>query len=415
MSAIGGRTMPAVLQRGQWLTIRNCKTVLVVVHTIPYAQRLRDVFRLLESDFRIQVVFTVAPHPLGDGIAEYLRQLGISTVPWNQAVSAQFDLALAAGSRGVHQLRAPLIRLSHGAGHIKLLREVGDPSRQSSRTAGMLSRQHLLHNGRVVPTAVAFAHERDLEELKRSCPEALEAATIVGDPCLDRITKSLPHRAAYRRALGVEDDRRLVVVSSTWGPSSTFGRFEVLLPQLLSQLPQDRFRVALLVHPNVWAGHGSWQVNSWLASCRGQGLAVLPPEADWEALLVAADYVIGDHGSLTAYSTAAGIPILLTDSPDREVAGTSPAAVLASAAPVVSPAHSLAEQLRYAAAQYWADGHRQVAETLSSEPGRFHRRMRGLMYRMLGLGEPAWEPTTPIAPLPPSLDSWDWPEDGVAA
>ncbi|ARZ66537.1 hypothetical protein SMD11_0871 [Streptomyces albireticuli] len=389
----------------RWLTLPDCKRVLVVVHTVTYGQRLRDVFSLVEGDLRIQVDFTVAPHALGEGAARYLRDLGVAVLPWRTAVREEFDLALAAGSRGIEKVRAPLIRLSHGAGHIKLLREGGLTSAPAAeRPTGMLSREYLTSDGRVVPAAVALAHARDLAELTRWCPEAVPVATVVGDPCYDRIAASLPHREAYRRGLGLGGRQRLVVVTSTWGPSSSFGRFDALLPRLLSELPPDRYRVAVLVHPNVWAGHGDRQVRTWLASCRARGLALVPPAADWRAVLVAADAVIGDHGSLTSYATVTRAPVLLARFPEREVHPASPAAALALAAPALSPLHPLEEQLRYAAAEYRRREYARVAALLSSEPGRFNRRMRALMYRLLGLGQPAYAPVTEPAEVPPPLD-----------
>jgi hypothetical protein len=407
MCVVDEHLEPALVQRGQWLTVRDCKTVLVLVSTVTYARRLVDVFSLLAGDLRIQVVFTVAPHPFNAGVSRYLQQLGISVIPWEQAVRTRFDLALAAGSRGIEQVQAPVIRLGHGAGHNKPLRQVdgGDVS-LASRPAGMLSRQHLMHDGRVVPAAVALPHERDLQELSVSCPEALSVATVVGDPCVDRITSSLPRRQELRRALGVSGGQQLVVVSSTWGPSSTFGRWEVLLPRLLGELADHRFRVAVLTHPNVWAGHGIWQVRSWLAECYRRGVAVVPPEQEWEALVIAADVIIGDHGSLTAYGALAGAAIVLTYAGQREVVEGSPAALVAAEAPVLSPMLPLEEQLRYVVQEHRPDRYAAVAASLTSEPGCFHRRMRSLMYRMLGLGEPACPPAVPSLLLPSALEGW---------
>ncbi|MGW0756919.1 hypothetical protein ACWD1Y_10585 [Streptomyces sp. NPDC002814] len=399
-------TKPALIEQGHWLTVRDCKRVLVVVHTVTFAQRLREVFELLETDLRIQLVFTVAPHAFGNGTTEFLQSLGIATVPWEEAIRAEFDLALAAGSRGVHELRAPLVRISHGAGQIKLLTDVTALAPGEQRAPGMLSRQHLLHEGRPVPAAIIYAHDRDLEELARSCPEALPVAHVMGDPCVDRITAGKARRADYRRALGIEAGQRLVVVTSTWGPVSTFGRLDTLLPQLLSQLPGARYRVAMLVHPNVFAGHGIRQVHGWLSCCEGGGIAVVPPEADWQAPLIAADWIIGDHGSLTAYGTLTDATMLLTAGSRREVAACSPAALLSAVAPVVSPMYPLAEQLEYAAQLHRPGQYDHVAASLSSAPGQFHRRMRSVVYRMLGLGEPARPPFVAPPPLPPSLTRW---------
>ncbi|MFD5115903.1 hypothetical protein ACFVWX_33450 [Streptomyces sp. NPDC058220] len=407
-------TQSALIEQGQWLTVQDCKRVLVVVHTVTFAQRLREVFCLLEADFRIQVVFTAAPHAFGDGVPQYLRSLGITTVPWEQALRTEFDLALAAGSRGVHELRAPVVRISHGAGHIKLLTDTTSLAPGDRRPPGMMSRQHLMHEGRVVPAAVVYAHERDLAELAVSCPEALPVAHVVGDPCVDRIVAGMPRREQYRRALGVDERQPLVMVTSTWGPTSTFGRLDALLPRLLSELPGRGYRVALLVHPNVWAGHGPWQVQSWLAGCRGRGIAVVPPEADWQAPLIAADWIIGDHGSLTAYGTLTEATMLLTPGPRREISASSPAALLATVAPVVSPAYPLAEQLRYAAEQHRPGQYEEVAALLSSAPGQFHRRMRAVVYRLLKLGEPACAPPVAPLPLPPPLEQWEATELGEA-
>lgn len=408
-------TKPALIEQGHWLTIRDCKRVLVVVHTVTFAQRLREVFELLETDLRVQLVFTVAPHAFGNGVTGFLRSLGITTVPWEEALRAEFDLALAAGFRGVHELRVPVVRISHGAGHIKLLTDVTALLPGERRSPGMLSRQHLLHEGRLVPGAIVFAHDRDLEELARSCPEALPVAHVMGDPCVDRIMAGRPRRDSYRRALGIKAGQRLVVVTSTWGPTSTFGRLDSLLPQLLSQLPGDDHRVAMLVHPNVFAGHGIRQVRGWLSCCQDRGIAVVPPEADWQAVLIAADWIVGDHGSLTAYGTLTDAAMLLTAGPRREVSDRSPAALLSAVAPVLSPVYPLAEQLEYAAQLHRPGLYDHVAASLSSAPGQFHRRMRSFVYRMLGLGEPARPLFVAPPPLPPSLTRWEVSADSGAA
>ncbi len=60
----------------EWLTLTGRKRVLVVAHTVTYIKRLQEVFSLLESDLRVQVLFTAPPHPFGDGVAQLLHRLG---------------------------------------------------------------------------------------------------------------------------------------------------------------------------------------------------------------------------------------------------------------------------------------------------------------------------------------------------
>ncbi|MGW8376609.1 hypothetical protein [Streptomyces sp. ODS28] len=406
MSADHEEARSALLQQNQWLTVRGCKRVLVLVHTLTYAQRLRDAFALLEPDLRIQVLFTAAPHAFGRGVARHLQDLGAAAVPWDLALRTPFDLALSAGSRGIERLRAPLVRLAHGAGHNKPLRAPDAGAPAPSRVPRMLSRENLVHGDRPVPAAIALSHRRDLEALARTCPEALHAATVVGDPCHDRLVANLPRREEFRRALGIRPGQRLVMVTSTWGPTGSLGGFGTLLPQVLGELPPE-YRIVVSLHPNVWAGHGERQIRGWLAAGGRGRLALLPPGADWQAPLIAADHVIGDHGSVTAYSTLTGVPLLLTHCADRATVPDSLADRLAACAPALSPMHPLADQLRYAAEEHRPERYAPVARLLSSAPGCFHRHMRTLMYRLLRLGEPAYPASAPPVPVPPPLDDFE--------
>ncbi|MGW3649866.1 hypothetical protein [Streptomyces sp. NPDC000878] len=387
----------------QWLTLPGCKRVLAVVHTQVYGQRLRDVLSLLESDLRIQVDFTIAPHAFNAGATRSVPVEHDSLLPWQAALDDKFDLVLAAGSQGVDRLHGPLLRLPHGAGHMKLSRPADDRDPGAPRTVGGLGRRYLVRDGRLVPKALAVAHRDDLDTLRRECPEALPVTEVVGDATHDRIAASMPLRARFRAALGLRGGQKLLLVSSTWGAGSSFNRLDALLPRLLTELPADEYRVAVLVHPNVWSGHGPWQVRSWLSTARRHGIVVVPPELDWRSLLVAADWVIGDHGSVTLYSTLTRAPIILARFPEADVDPTSPGAELARVAPALSPAHALPEQLAYARSVYPATGYARIARRISSEPGRFGPNTRKLMYRLLGLGEPAHEPVLPPLPLPRRL------------
>jgi hypothetical protein len=398
MSALSTTAGPPGAEARQWMTLVGRRKVLAVVHTVTYAKRLLDVLALLEGDFRLQVVFTVPPHVFGDEVPGFLAGLGSAVLPWREATRMTFDLALAAGPSGVEQVRAPLITLPHGAGYLKRITGTPDPG-----VAGM-RRRDLLPGGEP-PAAVVLPHVDELRELARHCPEALPYARVVGDPVHDRIVESLPLRAAYRRALGLGEGQHLVVAASTWGPRSSFSRFEALLPRLMRELPRDRFRTAILVHPNVWSGHGAWQVKAWLARCRQEGVAVVPPEADWRSVLVASDWIIGDHGSVTLYGTLTEATILLAGSPEDEINPASPAAALALTAPALSPTHPLVEQLAYAATEHREEERAAIAARITSEPGRFNRNMRRLMYRVLNLGQPAHPARTIPLPVPPALSA----------
>lgn len=386
----------------QWVTLPGCKKVLVIVHSEVYGKRLEDLLPLLESDLRLQVAFTVAPHAFNDGAERLVRRLGGSVLPWSRAVREEFDLALAAGAQGIDKVQAPVILLSHGARHLKLERAV-DGVRSGSRSVGGLGARYLTWNGEVIPAAVALAHDEERDELARACPQAVSRAEVVGDPCHDRIAASLSSRSRYREALGLGEREKMVLVTSAWGGSSVFSRLDGLLPRLMTELPRPEFRVVVLVHPNVWAWHGTWQVRAWMAGCREAGVTLLPPEQDWRQPLIAADWIIGDYSSVTLYGTMTGVPMLLARYPQGNVNPGSPGAALALTVPALSASHPLTGQLAYAAEEYRAGEYAAVASRICSEPGAFNRLFRRLVYRTLGLGEPAHRPEVRPLPLPPPL------------
>lgn len=407
MSALSTEHRTSVGAR-EWLTLVGRKKILAVVHTITYGKRLIEILSVLEDDFRLQVVFTAPPHVFGDDVPRFLQDLGAAFVPWDHAVHMVFDLALAAGPGGVERISAPLITVPHGAGYLKRI-----SSGPEAGVAGL--RPQDLTPGGVRPAAVVVPHHAELAELERHCPDILPVAHVVGDPIHDRIRVSLPRRDAYRRALGVPDGKKLVVVTSTWGRHSSFGLFESLLPRITGELDSRAFLPALLIHPNVWAGHGSWQVKAWLAHCTRLGIALVPPRADWRSVLISADLIIGDHGSVTLYGTLTNAPIVLASSPKTEINPASAAGALALTAPALSPAHPLAVQLRYATAEYRREEYASIASRITSEPGRFNRNMRRLVYRTLGMNEPAHSALTVPLPAPPALSAWASPEQGVSA
>ncbi|MFD9703310.1 hypothetical protein [Lentzea sp. NPDC059081] len=368
--------VPVGLDAPQWVTRHDLLNVLVVVHTVTSGQRLLEVIELVERDPRVQVAFTQAPDVFSNGVDDFLRGTGGLVLAWEQVVHERFDLAITAGYGGLNQLHAPLLVVPHGAGF-------GKTYAGTSAVYG-LDAQRLLHNGRVLPEAIVLSHEHQLEVLRRHCPPAVDVAIVAGDPGYDRMIASLPHRDRYRSDLGVRPEQNLVVVSSTWGGQSLFGRFADLFPRLLEELP-SRYRSAALMHPAVWFGHAPRQIRSWLADCVDAGLVVIDPQADWRAALVAADFVIGDHGSVAVYAAAIGTPVLLVDPGLQAVtASGSPQEVLRDNAVIYrdeSSLHSLFEEAQQRA-ELLRD---RVAGSLTSRPGHSATLIKEAMYRLLGV------------------------------
>lgn len=391
---------PFGIDAARWGTGHSSRTVLVVVHSVTAGTRLADVTPLLESDLRIQVVFTEGSSSFPGGTREFLRELGGIVVPWRQATHERFDLAVAASYGRLEQIHAPVLTLSHGAGYGKYPNRWDGYGPPAARAAWGLERQQLVYHGRVVPAAIALSHHDGIAQLARACPEAVPTAFVAGDPCYDRLAASVPMRAEFRRALGVEDGRKLVVVSSTWGPHSLLGRHRDVIPRLVAELPRDEYRVVAILHPNIWYWYGAWQIQAWYADALRNGLGLVPPEEGWRAALAAADVVLGDHGSVTYYAASIGVPVLLAAFPEEDIDPESPVTALGEIAPRMRLDRPLLPQLAAAPNAYSPDHYATFSSQVSSVPGQSARLIRREMYRLMRLPEPASAPPTRTVPAP---------------
>ncbi|MEV6608376.1 hypothetical protein [Kutzneria sp. NPDC051319] len=394
MSAAEWLGAPIGLNASRWVTRSGLRTVLAVVHTVTSGQRLLEAIETVESDPRVQVVYTQGPDAFSNGVGDFLRDTEGVVLDWHQAVNTRFDLAVCAAYGGLRELHAPLLVMPHGAGYSKTF----DSGTQSESYG--LDAQRLTHNGRMLMDAVVLSHDSQLDVLRRQCPEAVERAVVVGDICYDRLKASIPRRDDYRAALGLAPGQELVVVASTWGGNSLFARNGDLLPHLHEHLPADRYRLAALMHPAVWFGHGRRQLRAWLADSRAAGLLLVPPEADWRAVVVAADYLIGDHGSVPAYAASIGRPVLLTDQPLQAVPSAGSAQESLSATAVrLAPGEPVVPQLE-SARQRARDVSAAVAGSITSRPGTAEVALAEQVYRLLGLAPSGRHRAVEPVPVP---------------
>lgn len=409
MCAVTGRgegrlPLPLRADSDRWVSVRARRTVLGVVHNVTSATRLLDLLAVFAGDSRVETVFTcTGSSALDAGTAEFLTGRGMLQVPWAQAKTGKFDVAIATSRGGdLHELRTPLIGAPHGAGYNKRL---APESGGSVPVSFGLAPEWLMHNGEVVPAAIVLSHEEQRERLTVSCPQAAPLSVVAGDPCCDQLRASAPFRADYRRALGVRPGQKLVVVSSTWGDGSILAADDpdkAVLRRALAELPLDEYRVLAAVHPNAWYGHGAWQMQNWLAPLVEHGLILPVPDSQtWKAALLAADRLLGDHGSLTLYGVWLAVPAVLGSFAEAKVAVPSPMAGLGALLPRLSPHAGVQVQLEDAAErQAGSEELGGIRSALTSRPGRSAALLRQLFYGLLELPEPERPAAPSMVPLP---------------
>ncbi|MEV1037232.1 hypothetical protein AB0J01_11165 [Streptomyces sp. NPDC050204] len=409
----------------RWATRGKCLRVLLVVHNVTAATRLLDVLPLFDDDLRVQLLVTcTGSSAFAAGTAELLADTGVPVLPWEQAVETAVDLVISASFGGqLDAFSGKLAVLSHGVGYTKRLAtpDTGHRTPDTGSGAGAgapapvfgLAPPWLLSDrGTPVADALVLSHPEQLERLRSACPRAAPTAVLAGDPCFDRILAARTRRKRFRRALGVRPGQRLVLLNSTWNSESLFGDgtevpgdgwcggdvVAALLDRVADEFPVDEYRFAAVLHPNIWHGHGPGQIRAWLDRARRGGMALIDPLTGWRQALLAADAVIGDHGSVTYYAAALGTPVLLGAVPLHALDPDAPISAFMREAPRLDPDASLSAQIGEL-----IRCHRPLpgpAEFTTSVPGESAARLRRLFYSMMGAPEPDRPASLEPLPLP---------------
>ncbi|MFP3987118.1 CDP-glycerol glycerophosphotransferase family protein [Streptomyces sp. E11-3] len=370
-----------------------------MARTVTSTVRVVDVLRpVLRDDPRVDVVFAYDPtSAFNDGVYDLLRALGARVMPWDQLPHAKPDLIVTATENADLTDRggdAPVLVLPHGVGFHKVVPDSRGPF---DRLAGVVP-DALLHSGRAW---LAISHPDQADQLRAAHPAAAGRTVLVGDPCYDALLEGRKLRARYRAALGVPDGRRLVMLSSTWREQSVIGGDASLPARLLAELPRDEYAVALVTHPNVIAAHGLLQLENVLGSALSSGLLRIPPDAGWQATLLACDLLIGDHGSVSFYGAALGTPLLLGAFGEHEVVPGTPMRELGRLAPHLDPYAPLRPQLERALDRHDADRFRKLGERALAVPGQALGRLRETVYDLLELPAPTSPSVRRLAPADP--------------
>ncbi len=302
---------PSSERMERWTTYAPTRLVMLVVRTPESLERVLAAAAAFEADHRIQLIFTIDQPPAPDPrLHKHLKELGVLVTPWRQAVAADYDLIIAAhASDRLRELRGPIAQLAVGA---------------------------------------------------------------KGDPVYEQLLASRQFRSLYRRALGVRSHHHLVVLSSTWGSDSLLNEHPDLPLRLLAELPADAYKVSLVLHPNIWRGHGRHQVRMWHQHAVESGLLLIDPDDGWQPIVAAADAFIGDAGSVSLYSAMLGIPAIDTK---QNLPGQLANAV-----------HELTRPAR--------------SRPLPEEAGHAAHVLRTKFYEMLSIDEPSYRAAVRALPPP---------------
>ena len=385
--------------------------VLLVIHSPATVDRLVDVRTVLHDhdDIKIRVTLEEGSRRSQfrmDGVRKRLSDLGIEPIPWRKAIRRRFDLVIAThATRGLLRLWWPnVIVMPHGAGYNRIL-----PSKTGSRKTPVgLSRKELTRLfGLLGPKVICLSAEEQREQLARGCRHLLARVRVVGDPAYAFLRRSMVCWQSFRGWLGVGHDQRLIVITSTWTDESLYRRHKEIAARLLAQLPADRYKIVLVQHPNIAAMDSVFGIDCSLKTEKAAGLIVLPPyDGGWRAALIAADLVIGDHGSVTFYAGAIDRPVLALRTGVAELAAESPFRDYLRLTSELDPEGDLRTQIERAVADYRPGQFDEVVPHVIGVSEDGLEQLRAIIFERLGRERP----TKPIRFDPVPKPAHDLPD-----
>ena len=378
---------PAAPDAARWATFRGEKIVVCLARTYTSAITGLDLMRIFDGDEQVKVLYTVCPGSKFErGAAELFRWHNVDTIPFDALPEARCHLFVTTSEKidFTSLPKVPAIVVPHGVGFNKF---VPDADSDADRLSGLVDNASL-RGGNVTQMTTHPDLVRQLEEVTEHIVGRTE---LGGDFGFDLLRNSRIERGVYRRALGLAQGQHLVVFSSTWGSESLSGLETWEIERALAQLPIETFKVALVLHPNIWSFEGEGNVRRRLNRLvERSGLVLVDPRQGWHAVFVAASVVVGDNGSLSLYAAMNGTPLLIYAFSSKVVSRTT-MEFLGATAPRLDPVRNLRDQIQDAIAGEGQIAPQLLVDRTISHPGQADELLRDLCYRKMGLAAPTDE------------------------
>lgn len=340
------------------------KRMLVVVRNDVSLDRVLELLYAIGEDIVLALKFVVdIGSKFAGEIAAHLRTLGCDVISWEEAIRQRWDVIYAAHvNNHLAELNGPLLVTAHGVSYNRIRPE--STGGDISYPVG-LSPFELTSDGRVFPAFIGLGAP---EQLSRMFQGARDRAILVGDPVYDKLMAGRHQRRKIRTKLQV-GNRKLVLVSSTWGDCSTIHTRRAMIKRLVAVLPSDEYVVALVTHPNILSGESPFEIHNDLVDELDSGLLLID-STTWQAALIAADLVIGDHGSVTNYAAGIGLPVLIASNGEEELHPASPVAWLHGKLPRLDHITCLHTQIEKTLTEHDPNRWRDLIQEIFGLPGK---------------------------------------------
>jgi hypothetical protein len=223
-----------------------------------------------------------------------------------------------------------------------------------------------------------------------ACPQLEGTIKVVGDLQTDRLLARCAQRDAIRSRMGFEQQDRVALILSSWGPDSVLEQMgEQLVEKIVSQgdHAQGGFRFIFSTHPNHWRGAHSEKhpLGEYLMQHLPDHVYVVQPDEDTLDAIVAADVALTDHGSMATNIAMLGKPLGVVAVNPKTLAPGSISEQFQQLLPRFQVGDSLSQFLEALPDQCPIEEMKSIVEKFVSYPGEAKQRIRTEIYKLLKL------------------------------
>ncbi len=227
-------------------------------------------------------------------------------------------------------------------------------------------------------------------------PSLRDRLALVGDCELDQLLAMQSRRADIRARLGYATSEKVILIASSWGPSSLV---HTVGEQLFEQAIQtNKYRLIVSVHPNnLTRGSRRADVRRMLDRLTAAGIRVIAPDERWQPYLTAADAMITDYTSLGLYFAPLVRPLAMVPFDEDEFTAGSPLRQLAAIVPKIDLDTDLVENIDAALRDCSLTALQRFSKTLVRQPGTARSSLQSQLHEALDRNHVA-PPFTNITP-----------------
>lgn len=234
------------------------------------------------------------------------------------------------------------------------------------------------HKGNVMYDVmfVESAYVRD--NLIHSYPKLRDKLAVVGNMMVDNLLALNPKREAIRQSLGIQDNEKVFIIFSTYGPNSLIQRFGL---SLLEELPSIAkfYKTFFLIHPKNKRDEFDHKdtIFELVETHHCNGIAINPmPTEPRMPYLVTADIIITDHTSLALFYLLLEKPIIFVPFLPRAQETNSVMWKFYELNTKYNPKTPLKDQLDNAIKNFPVQAHKQLANLIVDERGKAKERIQ---------------------------------------